>query len=74
MMATARLNVALEALSGKCEDMLYRRYPHKLVIGPLPDYSKRKRNAKQKACSARFGEAQLPNHGPAGRLAREARD
>jgi hypothetical protein len=57
-MATVRLNVALESIHGKVGDKLYRQYPHKLVIGPLPDYSKRKRNANQKASSSRFADAQ----------------
>jgi len=58
-MATARLNVALEAISGKVGDLLFRHYANKLVISRAPDYSLRKRNANQKASSARFGEAQL---------------
>jgi hypothetical protein len=58
-MATARLNVSLEGFSGKLGGLLFRRYPHKQVVGPLPDYSQRKRSGKQKGWSRTFGDAQL---------------
>ena len=54
-MAVARLNVALQGLSGKFGDALCRQYGKITVVSPAQDYSLRKRNDNQKASSKRFG-------------------
>lgn len=56
-MAVARFNVALRSIRGKCGDILIRKYGDKFVIGPLPDYSSRRRSRRQKASSRTFGQA-----------------
>ena len=56
-MATAQFNPSVERFRGKFGNRLYRRYGRKVNVIPLPDYSKRHRNARQKECSINFAKA-----------------
>jgi len=56
-MATARLNISFQGVHGKIGNLLYRCYGSKVNVIPLPDYSRRRRNQRQKECSMNFAKA-----------------
>jgi len=53
-MAYIEFNPGADIPRGKQGNLLYRHYPTKVVVGPLPDYSKRRTTAKQKTNRQRF--------------------
>jgi hypothetical protein len=56
-MAIAQLNVSLESIRDKFGNQWCRRYGRKLVIGPMPDFSRRRRSKRQKETSRNFAKA-----------------
>lgn len=56
-MAIAQTNVSLDSIRGKFGDQWCRLYGRKLVIGPMPDFSHRRRSKRQKKWSRKFAKA-----------------
>jgi hypothetical protein len=55
-MASAKLNPVIEQLRGQIGGYVFRHVRGKLVVSRAPDFSRRKRTARQKASSATFGQ------------------
>lgn len=56
-MATAQLHQALKGLRGQMGNLIFRQFRGQTVISRAPDYSRRRRTARQKASSRQFGKA-----------------
>ena len=50
------LHEAIKELHGQIGDYVFRHVRGKLVVSRAPDWSRRKRTARQKAASKNFGE------------------
>jgi hypothetical protein len=55
-MARGKLHPAIEQLRGQIGGYVFRHVRGKLVVSKAPDFSRRKRTARQKAASATFGQ------------------
>jgi hypothetical protein len=53
--AKAKLDPTLLEFRGQIGNVVYRHVRGKVVVSQAPDYSRRKRTARQKAASATFG-------------------
>ena len=58
-MARLQPNPAIQNFRGQIGNMVFRCVRGQTVISRASDYSKRPRNAKQKASSRRFAQAQI---------------
>ena len=56
-MATVKPNAMLDNVRGRIGDLIFRQFRGQTVVSRAPDYSKRRRSAKQRAASRRFAAA-----------------